>query len=275
MKAVGGAFFVRCGDELQTCSVRGKVKRDFEIYVGDYVEAENGVIESVYPRKNRMIRPYIANLDALIIVVAPVPEPDWNLVEKLLLNCHEQNIEPVIAYNKIDLKCDAAEKLRPYEKDVKTVAVSAKTGENIDELRKIIDGRLVSFCGQSAVGKSSLINALGGKKLETGELSRKIQRGKNTTRHVEIYDLPNGRIADTCGFSVMENIDIEPEELIYYYDEFLAVQNQCRFANCTHTGEPDCAVKKGLENGTINKDRYERYVKLYEELLERRKKKYE
>lgn len=222
-----------------------------------------------------MIRPYITNLDALIIVVAPEPEPDWNLVEKLLLNCHEQRIEPVIAYNKSDLTLNAEEVMRPYKNDVKTVIVSAKTGDNLDEIRKIIDGRLVSFCGQSAVGKSSLINALGGRKLETGELSRKIMRGKNTTRHVEIYDLENGRIADTCGFSVMENIDIEPEELIYYYDEFLAVQNKCRFTNCTHTGEPDCAVKKGVEDGTINKIRYERYVKLYEELTERRKRKYE
>ena len=222
-----------------------------------------------------MIRPYIANLDVLFIVIAPLPEPDFNLVEKLLLNCHEQKITPVIILNKSDIAVNPEETLLPYANDVKTFIVSAKTGHNIDVLSDFIDGRLVCFCGQSAVGKSSIINALGGRKLETGELSRKIKRGKNTTRHVEIYDLPNGRIADTCGFSVMESIDIDPEELVYYYDEFLALQNGCRFTNCTHTKEPGCAVKTALKEGKISAVRYDRYVKLYNELVERRKKKYE
>lgn len=260
---------------MQVCTVRGKVKKENELYVGDYVEFCDGVIESVYPRKNCMIRPYIANLDVLFIVIAPLPEPDFNLVEKLLLNCHEQKITPVILYNKSDIAVNPEQILKPYEAGVTTFIVSAKTGSNIKALSEFIGGRLVCFCGQSAVGKSSIINALGGKKLETGELSRKIKRGKNTTRHVEIYDLPNGRIADTCGFSVMESIDINPEELVYYYDEFLALQCGCRFANCTHTKEPGCAVKKALEDGKINAVRYDRYVKLYNELAERRKKKYE
>lgn len=251
------------------------MKKDNELYVGDYVDFADGVIENVYPRKNRMIRPYIANLDVLFIVIAPLPEPDFNLVEKLLLNCHEQKITPVIILNKSDIAVNPEETLLPYANDVKTFIVSAKTGHNIDMLSDFIDGQLVCFCGQSAVGKSSIINALGGRKLETGELSRKIKRGKNTTRHVEIYDLPNGRIADTCGFSVMESIDIDPEELVYYYDEFLALQNGCRFTNCTHTKEPGCAVKTALKEGKINAVRYDRYVKLYNELVERRKKKYE
>lgn len=268
-------YCVKSGEQIIQCTVRGKVKKDIEIYVGDYVEISDGIIEDVYTRKNCLIRPYIANLDTLFIVIAPVPAPDWNLVEKLILNCYEQKIIPVIVYNKSDLINNANEILEPYSGEIKTIIVSAKTKDNIEELKREIEGKLVCFCGQSAVGKSSLINVLGGKKLETGELSRKIQRGKNTTRHLEIYDIENGRIADTCGFSVMDSIDINPEELVYYYDEFLAVQNKCRYMNCTHINEPDCAVKKGVEGGTINRYRYERYVKLYRELSERRKKKYE
>ncbi len=163
----------------------------------------------------------------------------------------------------------------PYANEFQTFAVSAKTGEGIEKLRDFISGKLVVLCGQSAVGKSSLINTLGGSRLETGELSRKIQRGKNTTRHIEIFDIADGRIADTCGFSVMESVNIKPEELVYYYDEFVSVQNKCKFANCTHINEPNCEVKRLVKEGKINKNRYERYVRLYNELTERRKKLYD
>lgn len=275
IKAVAGQYSVKTQEGNFVCSVRGKIKKNLDVFVGDYVETDGSVIEKVYERKNCMIRPYIANLDVLYITVAPVPEPDWNLVEKLLLNCHEQKITPVLIINKCDLPFDRAEMVAPYEKTVKTFVVSALTGENLDELKAYSEGKLVCFCGQSAVGKSTIIGKIGGIKLETGELSRKIQRGKNTTRHIEIYDFNGGQIVDTCGFSVMEGIDIEPEELVYYYDEFVSLQNKCRFMNCTHTIEPNCVVKKAVAEGAINALRYERYVKLYEELKERRKKKYE
>jgi ribosome biogenesis GTPase len=255
--------------------VRGRVKKDVDIYVGDFVEFADGIITDFIPRKNFLIRPYIANIDALFIVVAPEPKPDWMLVEKLLLNCHLQKITPVIVMNKLDLGASAAEELSPYEFDVKTFCVSAKTGENIVMLEKYIQGKTVCFCGQSAVGKSSIINALGGTKIETGELSRKIKRGKNTTRHIEIYDICGGRAVDTCGFSAMEGLDVRPEDLTYFYDEFVVLQNKCRFFNCTHTTEPDCAVKKAVENGSVDRRRYDRYVALYNELAKRRKKMYE
>lgn len=275
VKAVAGQYSVKTKNGVAVCSLRGKVKRDIDVFVGDYVETDGEVIEKVYERKNCMIRPYVANLDALYITVAPVPEPDWNLVEKLLLNCHEQKITPVIVLNKCDLPFDPSIMIEPYVHSVKTFVVSALTGENLEELKEYSKGKLVCFCGQSAVGKSTLIGKIGGIRLETGELSKKIQRGKNTTRHVEIYDFAGGSIVDTCGFSVMEGIDIEPEELIYYYDEFIPYQSKCRFINCTHTKEPACAVKKAVEEGKINALRYERYVKLYEQLQERRKKKYD
>ena len=255
--------------------MRGRIKRDLDVFVGDFVEIDGEVIDNVYPRVNCMIRPYVANLDVLYITVAPEPEPDWNLVEKLLLNCHEQKITPVLVVNKCDLPIDRHSMVEPYEKTVRTFVVSAKTGENLDELKAYSAGKLVCFCGQSAVGKSTIIGALGGVKLETGELSKRIKRGKNTTRHVEIYDFGKGQIVDTCGFSVMEGIDIEPEELVYYYDEFLPYQAKCRFDNCTHINEPACAVREAVKEGKVNALRYERYVTLYQQLKERRKKKYD
>ena len=223
-----------------------------------------------------MIRPYVANIDALLIVVAPVPKPDWVCVEKLILNCHHQNITPAIVLNKIDRTTEAEPRamLAPYEEEFSTFAVSAETGEGLEPLRDYIRGKLVCFAGQSAVGKSSLINALGKKTLEVGDLSKRIQRGKNTTRHVEIYDLSDGRAVDTCGFSVMDSVDIKYDELVYYYDEFLAYQSKCKYTNCTHTKEPNCAVKQAVADGLLNARRYERYVKLFDALKETWLKKY-
>ena len=140
---------------MTVCSLRGKVKRDVDVFVGDFVETDGEVIDKVYERKNCMIRPYVANLDVLYITVAPEPEPDWNLVEKLLLNCHEQKITPALVVNKSDLVIDRKVMVEPYEKYVRTFVVSALTGENLDKLSDYSQGKLVCFCGQSAVGKSS------------------------------------------------------------------------------------------------------------------------
>ncbi len=238
---------------------------------------EDGVVTAVLPRKNELIRPYVANIDALFIVVAIVPKPDWICVEKLILNCHHQKITPVIVLNKCDLASDEEREaaLKPYKGEFTVFAVSAKTGEGLDGIKDYMQGKLVCFAGQSAVGKSSLINALGGKNLQVGELSKKIARGKNTTRHVEIYELAGARAADTCGFSVMESVEIDYDELVYYYDEFLAFQGECKYTNCTHVNEPGCAVKRELEKGVISAERYGRYVKLYNALKESRRKKYD
>ena len=277
IKAVASKFNVKVGDNVfYDCVIRGTVKKAKEVYVGDYCEVEDNVITALYPRKNEMIRPYVANIDALLVVVAPVPKPDWICVEKLILNCHHQNILPAIVLNKIDLctQQEADAMLAPYKNEFTVFSVSAATGEGIGELKDFLDGKLVCFAGQSAVGKSSLINVLGEKDLEVGALSKKISRGKNTTRHVEIYDLDNGRAVDTCGFSVMDSVEIKYDELVYYYDEFLAFQQDCRYTNCTHTNEPNCAVKKAVEEGKIDRSRYERYRTLYEALKENWLKKY-
>ncbi len=278
VKAVGGKFDVKAdGKKYVDCIIRGTAKRYRDIFVGDYCELSDGIITKIYDRKNELIRPYVANIDVLIIVVAPVPVPDWTCVEKLILNCRHQSITPAVLLNKCDLADkDARERfLTPYKDHFTTFCVSAKTNEGIEELKSFIKGKLVCFAGQSAVGKSSLINAIGGDNVEVGELSKKVARGKNTTRHVEIYDLAGGEVADTCGFTFADNVDIKPEELVYYYDEFLAYQNECRYNNCTHTNEPGCAVKKAVEEKKLNEDRYFRYVALYESLKEVWRTKYD
>jgi len=221
------------------------------------------------------VRPPVANVDLLVIVVAALPKADWLLVEKLLLNCHAQKIDAILCYNKADLESDEAIAafLRTYAQ-YPSFVVSAKTGANVAHLRAFLKGKLVCFAGQSAVGKSSIINALGGK-CDVGELSKRVGRGKNTTRRVEIIDLGDFFLMDTCGFSDLDGIDITHSELIYYYDEFLAYQDKCKFRDCTHTNEPDCAVKKAVAEGKIDRARYERYKKLFEKLKESWEKKYD
>ncbi|HOO22829.1 MAG TPA: ribosome small subunit-dependent GTPase A [Clostridia bacterium] len=274
---MASSYTVRCGKDTVVCPARKKVKNKADICVGDFVEVENDVIERVYEAKNRMIRPYVANIDTLLIVVAKKPRPDWVLVEKLLLNCHIQNIRPIICINKTDLLTEEEKAAwrAPYEGEVDIINVSALTGEGLDRLKELIKDQLVCFAGQSAVGKTSLLNALLDKDLEVGELSRKIERGKNTTRHVEIFGDGEIKVVDTCGFSVLETVDIRHDELMYYYDSFVRLQNECRYPDCTHTTEPDCAVKKAVGNGRINAERYSRYLELFDELKELWRKKYE
>ncbi len=275
MKAVAGAFTVETENgERIVCSARGKIKRDTDIFVGDYVETEENVILHTYPRKNVLIRPYVANIDLLVIVVASLPEPDWVLVEKLLLNCAKEGIQTAIVCNKCDKQGNMEEALQPYRRDAKVFFVSAKTGQGMEDLIACLTGKTVCFAGQSGVGKTSILSFIGGRELQIGEMSRKIKRGKNTTRQIEIYNFVGGKLVDTCGFSVADSIDIRPEDLIYYYDDFVRVQNQCRFSNCKHMEEPGCKVKEMVERGEFDADRYRRYVKLYQELIERRKKLY-
>lgn len=264
VKAVASQYTVKIDGKFIECVVRGTVKKDIDIYVGDFVEVVDKVIVSVYPRKNILIRPYVTNIDALLIMVSPTPLPDWTLVEKLILTCHTQNIFSAIVLNKCDLMTVEEREafVSPY-KDFDIFFVSAKTGEGIDKLKEYMKGKLVCFAGQSAVGKSSVISLLQSKDLAVGELSKKIKRGKNTTRQIEIFDTEDGQVVDTCGFSVLEGIDIRYDELVYYYEEFIPYQSQCKYSNCTHTTEPKCAVREAVARGEIDINRYNRYVNLY------------
>ena len=277
-KILSSSYSVAAGGRVYECRGRKKLKKDGDIYVGDFVEIEEShkdswTIESIYPRRNRLIRPYVANVDLAIIVVAPFPEPDLVLLDKIICNCLMNGIRPLICYNKTDI--EGGETLDTLEKEYagfEMVKVSALGGAGIDELRGKMQGSVTCLAGQSAVGKTSIMNALTGENAETGGLSR-IMRGKNTTRHIECFDLGGDTLLmDTCGFSLFE-LDIKEEELRLCYDEFENV-GKCRFTSCRHVSEPDCAVKQAVIEGKIPKGRYERYKIIYEE-LKRRKKLYE
>ena len=277
IKAVASKFFVDTNDGVKVCFARKKLKCDGNIFVGDFVsiarDRDSFVIEEVKPRKNKLIRPYVSNVDICFIVIACEPQPDYLLVDKIIVNCHEQGIHPILIVNKCDIsEVDVSEYLSVLD----IVECSSQTGVGVDKIVYASLGKTVCFAGQSAVGKSSIINAvLGSDLLEVGELAKKIKRGKNTTRRTEILSLAGGTyLVDTCGFSMLEAVDVEPESLRLYFDDLEEFRPQCRFNTCTHVDEPDCAVKPhvGYEIGV---GRYERYKSIFNELKERREKRYQ
>lgn len=277
IKAVASKFYVDTENGVKVCFARKKLKSDGDIYVGDYVKIARDrdvyVIEETEPRKNSLIRPYVSNIDVCLIVIACEPAVDFVLVDKIIVNCLQQNIQPILVKNKSDIAIvDASE----YNAVCKQVNCSAETGEGLDELVDLIKGKTVCLAGQSAVGKSSLINAVtDSDALAVGELAKKVKRGRHTTRQTEIIALgDNTCIIDTCGFSMLDAIDVEPEELRFYFDDFEAFRAECKFNSCTHTDEPDCAVKQRV-GADIGAGRYQRYKAIYNELIDRRKNKYD
>lgn len=253
------------------CSARGSLKEK-GIFVGDEVEFDETslVIEKVAERKNILVRPPLANLSRMLIVIAPVPKPDLSLVDKLLIFCKINGILPIICVNKCDiLPEDEKKRLKKiYSPLAKMVFVSAQNGE-LENLREVIKG-VCAFAGQSAVGKSSLINALHGvKKEEVGSLAKKTERGKQTTRIVSLYKISNeDYIADTAGFSKLDEglLGIEARELGRYFEEFVPYLNSCKFQSCAHAKEIGCAVKEAVSSGEISRERYESYLKIYDNL---------
>ena len=234
------------------------------------------IITGIHDRMNFIPRPTIANLNKLIIVVAPKPQPDLYLLDKLYIYCVINNIEPVLVINKADIADNEmiADLAKQYY-FIKTFVVSAKENYNIDMLSKYINGKLCALCGQSAVGKSSIINALMPHlDLATQGLSQKIDRGKHTTRVNEIFMSDHLMIADTPGFTSLE-LELDYRELSDYYPEF-QVEKNCKYLDCSHVKEgKDCAIFALVELGEINKDRYDRYVELYNKLKEKWEKMYD
>ena len=225
---------------------------------------EDGWLEEILPRKSQCLRPPVANVTMLCIVAAPAPEPDWMLVDKLLIFARKQSLKPLLILNKYDLPKageTAALAKAMYagaEVDVKTV--SAGTGEGTEALKDALRGEICCFSGQSGVGKSTLLNALFGLSQETGDISRKIQRGKNTTRHAELFTFGDISVIDTPGFSLLELDEVfDPVLLREYYPEFAPYEGQCRFSPCYHGSEPGCAVLRAAEEGKIHPARLERY----------------
>lgn len=274
-------FYVLKENQIVKASCLKTIKKN-RVVVGDNVTLKKDqysddkyVITSVLPRKNIITRPTIAGIDKLAIVIAPVPKPDFFLVDKLLINCELLSIEPLIVINKIDL-CDKdfVASVHSQYFFVQIFEVSTKNIVGIDEFKRYISHSIVAVCGQSAVGKSSLINTLiPDAELETQGLSAKISRGKHTTRVNHIFVKDDIMIADTPGFSSLD-LDINYKDLSKFYPEFEPYIANCKYQDCSHIKEGNCCgVIGALDN--INQDRYNRYVELYQKLKEKWEKKYD
>ncbi len=277
VKGIGGFYYVQCGDTLYSCRARGKFRKEIQTpYVGDWVkirlrDEEEGYVEEIAPRKNCLIRPPIANVDRLIIVAAlKDPKPDTHFIDKLLVLCGFYGIEPVLCFNKADLNSDLSipEAYRKIGYQVQVTSV--KTASGLEEFRSLLGAGITAVAGFSGVGKSSLLNTVDEHfSLQTGGVSEKLQRGKHTTRHVELYPLGDGRyLADTPGFSNLDIDAVRAEELKDFYLEFAQYAEACRFADCSHNKEKGCAVLAAEEAGEIPAFRLESYRMFYEHLKE-------
>lgn len=287
LKGVGGLYFVRdeAGNEFKL-HAQNKIRRiHLKPLVGDRVEFEPGSGEElgwltcILPRKNVLVRPPVANIDAIVITVsASAPQADLLLTDRLLLSARASGIKPFLVINKSDEdRQNASDLAREYSgADIECFAVSAKTGEGLTDLSGALTGLVHAFAGQSGVGKSSLVNALYGFELEVGSISDRIERGKHTTRASSLIPVSGGgAVLDTPGFSLLETELIEPVKLAGMYPEFTGFEGKCRFSPCTHVTEPDCPVKTALAEGRISRGRYERYILLLDEMKERWSKRYD
>ena len=287
LKGIGGFYYIYGEDgAVYECRAKGKFRREgVKPMPGDFAEftppmqGAGGSVDEIFPRKNQLPRPMIANLDRLLIVVAAgEPEADLQLVDKLLLYARAHGIPAAIAVNKADQRPDPSPILQEYAgSGAQLLEVSAREGRGLDAVKELLSGAFTCLAGQSAVGKSTLLNAIApGLSLQTGELSRKTARGRHTTRHSELLLLPelDAIVADTPGFSILECMEMEPEELKDYYPEFLPFAGECRFDGCLHDREPQCRVKQVVAEGEVSAARYARYQKLLQELTERRENRY-
>lgn len=273
VKIKGSSYVVKADSKVLECISRGLFKfRKTEILVGDLVEVdeENKLITKIYPRRNEFIRPPIANIDQMIIVVASTnPSPDLMLLDKQIVMAEKNGIEPIICINKIDLDADYSEIIEVYENiGYQVITTTAKNGIGIDKIARIINNKITAFSGNSGVGKSALTNNIFNEEIaEEGETSDKLKRGKHTTKHVELYEFANNSfIADTPGFSSFEIEGVTYKELEDYFIEFKPFVSECEFRSCAHNKEINCGVKKAVAKRKIDKGRYERYVQLYEKL---------
>ncbi|MCQ2551044.1 MAG: ribosome small subunit-dependent GTPase A [Clostridia bacterium] len=278
VKGIGGFYYVNIDGKIIEAKGKGVLKKDgFVLAVGDRVSVEfkedtSPVIEKVYDRKNSFIRPPIANIDAMIITLAAKdPEPNFNVLDKLIIMAEKNNINIAICINKTDLA--SYDEILSMYREYEVIPVSGINKEGIDKLKAFIKGKTVAFAGASGVGKSTLINCLKESEImETGAISEKTSRGRHTTRHVEIFTIDNGgMIFDTPGFSSYELMDIEPSDLAGYYPEVRRYAGGCRYDNCRHIKEPECSVRNAVREGKLNKARYLSYKNNYLELLEKKK----
>ncbi len=272
-KGIGGFYYVRTPDGVVECKARGIFrKRGITPVAGDNVElsADGAMIEEILPRKNVFVRPPVANLDVLFIVASTTqPVPSTLVLDQLAAAAIYKGVQPVLVVTKADLA--AADQLaQDYATSgIPLIPLHYESGEGLDEIRQYIKGHLCAFCGNSGVGKSTLLNALAPElKRETGQISQKLGRGRHTTREVEVFEICGGRLADTPGFASLEAqklCRIPKEELQHTFPEFEPHFGQCRFTGCSHRSEVGCAVRDAVEQGAISKSRYASYLAMYEE----------
>ena len=281
-KGIGGFYYVLTEEGTFQAKGRGIFKKKgLTLAVGDQVEIEvlpdgDAVINSVEPRKNQFIRPPIANVDTFVVVFAlKNPKPNFSIIDKFLIMAEQNNIEPVICVNKCDLaeegEIDAIRAI--YENVYPVVFVSGSTGEGIEELKEQMKNRKVAFAGPSGVGKSTITNRIIPEaNMETGDISTKTNRGKHTTRHVEIFRTGDGgMIFDTPGFTSFDILDADEQSLMDFYPEIEKLKGECRFDNCFHLKEPGCKVREAVENGQIHQIRYDSYVANMNEIKNKKK----
>lgn len=286
IKGIGGFYYVKTQDRIYECKARGVFrKKGLTPLPGDKVlftvtkeDEDTGFIESIEPRQSQLLRPAVANVDQLAIIIATkAPEPDYILLDKLLIAAGKEHIEPFICINKIDLdnEDNYLKIIKAYSKtDYPIITMSSKTYVGMDNFKKKLSNRITVLAGQSGVGKSTILNAISGLQvMETGNISEKIKRGKHTTRHAELFELSfdksecswrsRGYVVDTPGFSSLELAELEPEELQFYYPELGKYIGECKFRSCSHIAEPGCRIKEMVSSNDIDYGRYQRYVQLY------------
>ena len=287
LRGIGSFYTVLCDEDHGDYTLRAQKKlrhQKLKPMVGDRVRftpgqgEEDGWLEEILPRRSMMERPSVANVDMLMLVMASVPQPDLLLLDKLILRAEAGGMTPAICVNKLDLGGELAEQIRTEYQgtQLRVFAVSAHTGEGVEALREAMRGKVTCLAGQSAVGKSSLLNALFGLELETGGLSRKTERGRHTTRRAEMMEMDGMFVLDTPGFSLLELEDnIDPQDFAQLYPEYNQLAGECRFQPCLHDREPGCAVHAAVDAGMLGRARYERYRQLLAEVRENWKGRYE
>ena len=286
LRGIGGFYYVRdaSGEVFQIRAQRKLRRERTKPKVGDEVDfipgegEEDGWITAILPRRNELVRPPVANIDAVVIVTAAAaPLPDLAMVDRLMVNARRSHIDVMLVISKCDLDEGLADGIiRQYRgAECAPIKVSSVTGEGIDELRARLSGKICAMAGQSGAGKSTLINALYGLDLETGSLSQRIDRGKNTTRSCQLIPVAGGgMVLDTPGFSLLETEVFDPVELKDSYPEFARVEG-CYFQPCYHASEPRCAVRDAVAAGEIEEERHRRYVELLEDMRQRWRERYD
>lgn len=282
IKALSGFYYVDVGAEQEpiTCRGRGKLRHQkITPLVGDHVaitvtEDGTGMVDEVLPRSNQFQRPMVANMDQLVILASgAIPVTDPFLIDRMVSLAEYKGCQPIICFNKCDLE-PATQLVELYQKaGFQSFAISAQTGEGLEQLLGVLDGKISAFTGNSGVGKSSVLNALCPQfGLKVGQVSEKLGRGRHTTRHVELFRVGGGLVADTPGFSAfdVEQMELIPKkELANTFREFRPYLEQCRFVGCAHVKERGCAVREAVDNGAIAPSRYQSYVRLYDQVKSR------